>query len=242
MAPRHEFTPVQNAAQGVGGAQNKGILITKHNSSGKLYIEKRIPLALIAMGDSRREVRAMQQCSTHPHPNIVRLITFELQTPNHIPYGSLWLQYCELGSLDALMLRYMRRGQYLADEGFAWKVFLDLALAIAYLHTGYSEQKTLEQAQAGKSTKQVAGWNPILHRDLKPSNVFLSWKHADGTGYPTVLVGDFGCAVSVRDIAQGSRIEMRADTMFEAPEAASWILTGTKGDADGAAKCALWHV
>ncbi|CBY00229.1 hypothetical protein LEMA_P013590.1 [Plenodomus lingam JN3] len=174
QSPCHEFTPIQKAIQGVGGAQNSGILITLHNSSGKVYIEKRIPLRLITQGDIRREVCAMQQCSAQPHPNIVRLITFELQSPYHIPHGSLWLQHCELGSLDALMLRYMRRGHHLADESFMWKVFFGLALAIAYLHTGSSEQDTRERAHVGKGAKMVAGWNPIIHRDLKPSNKILS--------------------------------------------------------------------
>ncbi|KAF2851940.1 hypothetical protein T440DRAFT_361962, partial [Plenodomus tracheiphilus IPT5] len=172
MAPRHEFTPVQNAAQGVGGGQNQGILIVRHKTSGKVYIEKRIPPCLITQGDTRREVRAMGQCSSHP--NIVRLITYDLNTPAHIPYGSLYLQHCELGSLDALMLRYAARGQYLADEGFVWKVFFDLSLALAKLHFGADEQLSRARAAIGKDAKPIAGWNPITHRDIKPSNIFLT--------------------------------------------------------------------
>lgn len=208
--PRAAFVPIQNAAQGLGGGMNNGIIVVRNRHDRTLAIEKRLSAELIAHGACQREVDAMAQCDGHP--NIVYLISYDFAAASvrQVGYGSVWMQYCELGSLDALMLRYDQRREMLADEGFVWKVFWDMALAVCYLATGHPNQATRDLAMDGRSATSVRTWVPMIHCDLKPSNVFLTWNDPLGadarSGYPTAVIGDFGvAAINGRPSAGGDR-------------------------------------
>lgn len=218
MKPRSSFQPLRPAPQGTGGGQNTGILLVRHRRTQTLYIEKRIPGALVADGSAEREVRAMQQCRSQAH--IVQLLTYDLGMSAATPYGSVYMQYCEVGSLDAVMLRYGARGAYLRDEGFAWHVLVGLSVAVCYLWLGAGCEETLARAVVGKNARTVAGWNSIMHRDIKASNVFLTWGPGGGVDevYPRVVLADFGCAVSTRDVERGTPIAMGGDEAFAPPE------------------------
>lgn len=221
MSPRSEFTSVGNAAQGVGGNNNLGVVIVRSHRDGNNYIEKRVHPDAISIGWIQREVRIMQQC--RGHPNIVSIHSYDLSYRSS-GYGSIFMQRAELGSLDALLLRFERRRVGLPDEGIAWKVFWDLSIALAYLWTGRDAQYVRQAAQAGRPITNVAGWDAVVHRDLKPSNVFMTNEgplQLDSCPYPTMLLGDFGSAVSVSEIASGrarcDRIPGN-DPMFAPPE------------------------
>ena len=56
-----------------------------------------------------------------------------------------------------------------------------------------------------KKHMQMKPWDTIVHMDIKPGNVFV--KHGRGLGleddeYPTIVLGDFGCAVRATDVAR----------------------------------------
>jgi hypothetical protein len=144
---------------GDSGRQNAGIFVVKHRYTNKEYIEKRVaPIAGMAEY-AFREMRAMVQCEGHPH--IVSIFAHDLSGP----YGSLFMQQCELGSLDSLILRFVDRRARLPDEGFLWKVFWDMSLAVCYLWSGHDYADTRRRAMNGKRVKaNVEGWNIIIHR------------------------------------------------------------------------------
>lgn len=221
MSARSEFTSVVNAAQGVGGNNNLGVVVVRSRRDGEKYIEKRVHPQAIAIGHIQREVRLMQQ--SRGHPNIFAIQSYDLSYRS-LGYGSVFMQRAELGSLDALLLRFERRRSRLPDEGFAWKVFYDLSIALAYLWTGRDALSVRRAASNGRSLTNVAGWDAIVHRDLKPSNIFMTAVdpiQLDTCPYPTMLLGDFGSAVLVSEIAGGNaRCDMIPgnDPTFAPPE------------------------
>jgi serine/threonine protein kinase len=202
---------------GDSGCQNAGIYIVKHRATNKEYIEKRVaPIG----GNAQyafREMRAMVQCAGHPH--IVSIFAHDLSGP----YGSLYMPLCELGSLDSLILRFVERRAKLSDEGFLWKVFWDMSLAVCYLWSGHPYEDTRRRALESKRVKANAeGWNCVLHRDIKPGNIFMTWDRGPSldqdTVYPRILLGDFGTAVTVNDLnTQNLDMIGGADSNFEAP-------------------------
>jgi hypothetical protein len=82
------------------------------------------------LGYAKREVDAMNLCQDHPY--IIQLKAFDLDY-SKLYYGSIYMQYCELDSLDGLISRISKRGERLPDEDFLWKVFWDMSLALAFL-------------------------------------------------------------------------------------------------------------
>jgi serine/threonine protein kinase len=202
---------------GDSGCQNAGIYIVKHRSTNKEYIEKRLaPIggnALYAF----REMRAMIQCEGHPH--IVSIFAHDLSGP----FGSIFMQQCELGSLDSLILRFVERRAKLPDEGFLWKALWDLSLAVCYLWSGHDYADTRRRAMDSKRvTANKEGWNSIIHRDLKPANIFMTWNTGPSldrpSGYPRLLIGDFGCTVTTNDLATlAPEFIGGADPNFNAP-------------------------
>ena len=186
-----------------GGGMNSGIYLVKHKKTKKLYIEKRIDPHHIKNGCAAREVSAMIQF--HSYPYIIRYKSHDLDY-RKLGYGSIFMQRCELGSLEDLIRRYQAKKEYLADEGFLWKVLFDGSLAICYMNTGADVKTARRRAGKGQNVKLVAGWNPRIHRDIKPGNLFVSDDDvpgADKAQFPTIIFGDFGISTSYEDIASG---------------------------------------
>ncbi|KAF1918821.1 kinase-like domain-containing protein [Ampelomyces quisqualis] len=216
MSARFSYTPVAHVVQGEGGNNNRGIIVVRHNVTGKLYIEKRVGRSTIARGEIHREIRIMRQCRNHPH--MVNIIDYYLDI-RRFDYGSVFMQQGELGSVDALIGRYRSRRQYLVDEGFAWKVLYDEAMGIAYLWTGQDDAAVREHAALGEVVPRKSGWSPVIHRDLKPSNVFMAWRDKPAypvNPHPVMLIGDFRSAVTDEDILDDAVPPM--DHRFASPE------------------------
>ncbi|XP_014559763.1 hypothetical protein COCVIDRAFT_90781 [Bipolaris victoriae FI3] len=136
------------------------------------------------------------------------------------------MQHCELGSLDTLILRFNAHNSRLHDEGFVFRVFWHLSLALCYLSTGADYAATRDGAFRGKAAVKKQGWDSMLHGDIKPGNVFLTrdgsaYRGADAhsTLYPCVVLGDFGCVRAPPDsCSRYPRLLGRGDPRFEAPE------------------------
>jgi serine/threonine protein kinase len=209
---RSDFTIVSHLAAEREGGFNLGIVLVRHRLTGALYIEKRVSPRAIRTGHAAREARALKTCH---HPHIIAAHFADLH-PDTRGYGSIYMDYCELGSLDTLLSRLARRGAY-APEGFLWKVLFDMATALCYLQTG--EDSSRAAMDGHPITTRRAGWEKILHRDIKPGNIFLTGRRQE-TQYPEVVLGDFGCSLMGRD-RHGSL--MTAWTQpFAAPEEPSY--------------------
>ncbi|KAI6232844.1 Serine/threonine-protein kinase Nek6 isoform X1 [Aphelenchoides fujianensis] len=109
----------------------------------------------------RSEVEALQQLD---HPNIVKCFaSFEDEDSQKRARLLLLLEYANRGTLRQLITDAYFTRQERLPEGQIWRLFSQIAAAIAHVH----ERR-------------------ILHRDLKPANVLLH-------GSPlNVKVGDFG--------------------------------------------------
>jgi serine/threonine protein kinase len=203
---RSDFKTVKSLGEAAAnGGCNKGIYLVKCRSSGKKYIEKRVGRKAIERGYFQREVAAMLQWQDHP--NIVCIVGHDFKDASRLGYSSIFMQRCELGDVDGIIDRYSGRRERLADEGFLWKVFWDISLALASLWTGHGATYIRERAVAGKTTteKPDAEYTKILHRDLKPANFFLIEASLDGRPmhYPRVVLGDFGASATMDDIRSG---------------------------------------
>jgi serine/threonine protein kinase len=199
-----EFTTIKRLGAGQRGSQNQGVYIVKHKSSGEKCIEKRIPGVMIEYGQAQREVNAMQQLKNHTH--IVSLKTSALESYHLTGYGSIFMQHCELGSLEGLIDQFRKHGKsQLDDEGFLYKVLWDVGHALCYMATGVDKNTAYQRAREGKSIDKVAGWNSILHRDLKPGNIFITRRDVrPGQPYPSLVVGDLGLNVRQSEIDAGT--------------------------------------
>jgi serine/threonine protein kinase len=198
--------------RGERGNQNQGIYLAKHLASNKVYVEKRVVLS----GYAKREVKAMQQYRQHPHLVCIFTFTFSQHRATTV---SIYMQHCELGSLDELMMRYNAHNTRLQDEGFLFRIFWHLALAMCFLCSGHDYADTRQRAFQGKSvTARKRGWVPLLHCDIKPANIFMTrdreYVSADSNAlYPCIVLGDFGCVVSPTDVYTG-----QGDPRFKPPE------------------------
>ena len=222
MSRRSDFITIKAISSARNGGNNQGVYVVKSIRSGNKYIEKRVRKEHIQVGHGEREARAMRQCGAK-HPNIIALVLCDLNY-EFLGYGSLFMQHCELGSLDGVIGRYNARGEVLNDEGFLYKILWDIALALSFLSTGVDAATTRNLAKAGYIVGKKSGWNQTLHRDLKPGNIFLTWKNplpADRCLYPTAVLGDFGCSVTQWDVRTGNakwKFHSGVTPDFEPPE------------------------
>ena len=173
-----------------------GIRLLKH-PNGTLRVEKR----LLMEPRSKRE-RAEVEGNTllriadaggSPHINHI----YEAFWATDNPHSSLILEHCDKQSLQQF-IDHQVRSRKLTDETFCWHVLRDLSAALSMCHYGVRDP-------LNKQFK-IANWNMICHLDIKPGNVFLSSKRAPGhehETWPRVVLGDFGCAVSCKDIVSG---------------------------------------
>lgn len=101
------------------------------------------------------------------HPNIIRLEgAYFSQTKRT---GSLFLEYCNGGSLFDLIRRHAQQRRPIS-ELYVWYIFHQIALALEYLHSGAQQ---------------------VLHLDIKPDNIFLQRDRSHGYGFVPKLA-DFG--------------------------------------------------
>ncbi|KAF9737076.1 hypothetical protein PMIN06_001835 [Paraphaeosphaeria minitans] len=190
---RSSFSVIRHLTAEQDGGFNQGILLVKHRRTAALYIEKRISPRAIRTGHAAREACALRTCH---HPHIISLVFADLNAAGY-GFGSIYMSYCELGSLDGLLSRLARRSTF-PPEGFLWKMLFDMATALCYLQTGL---KSSSLAQRGQPVSGCAtAWDKILHRDIKPANIFLTFGNSSATsGYPALVLGDFGASLMGRD-------------------------------------------
>ncbi|KAK7189792.1 hypothetical protein PSPO01_04182 [Paraphaeosphaeria sporulosa] len=194
MPSRTSFTELRHLTAGQDGGFNQGILIVPC-----------LPRA-IRTGHAARKARALRSCH---HPHIISLVFADLDAAGY-GYGSNYMSYCELGSLDGLLSRLARRSNF-PPEGFLWKILFDMATALCYLQTGL---KSSSLAQSGQPVSGCAlGWVQILHRDIKPQISSLRSRTAElraDTSDVYSLALSVYCVAALRDTPRLGEI-VRAD-------------------------------
>jgi len=170
---------------GVAGNLNEGVFVVKRLRDGKICVQKRIPATNDALIN---EIKILQDLY---HPNICQYIDGFISEDDPPPLrASLYMEYCDLGNMESLLGKYRNhsqrpRARAYIPEAFLWKTFLELSSALQYLHHGI-------EAGGPFIPKDPPAWRRVLHRDIKPANIFL--KSSLYLTYPTVVLGDFGCA------------------------------------------------
>ena len=223
MGRRSDFITIRPLNSAKKGGMNLDILLVKSRASGTLYIEKRIAKKHCDASLHLRELLPMRQCQTHW--NIIKYRAEDFTDYRRIGYGSIFMQYCELGDISGLIKQYTAHKSFLPDEGFLWKVLSDMATALCHLYTGRNNDYIRRCAQSQQVVSTMYGWNRIIHRDIKPGNLFLTEKAVSrlpGRYWPTVVLGDFGLSTSLDDIARGragGKENSGGTPGFEVPEA-----------------------
>jgi len=118
-----------------------------------------------------------------PHHRICRLHESIIQ-PRTV---QLYFDYYSGGDLSDLIRLYEWNWE-LMPETFLWHAFMQLAEALAFMHTGYNR---------GSLCSPPDKWRSVYHGDIKPGNIFLSPPDPNSKDplcrlYPSLVLGDFG--------------------------------------------------
>ncbi|KAF2268891.1 kinase-like protein, partial [Lojkania enalia] len=183
------------------GGQNAGILLVMDRLTGKKYVEKQFSKREVADRWALHEIQVYENLRSQ---FIVRSVSSYLDDRHK--YGSVFLEFCDVGSLTKVMEKHSSGGVYV-PERFVWHVFICLAKAIRFAHYG-----NVAISNGG------VPWIGVIHRDLKPDNVFLK---SGGGFYPDVKLGDFGCAIGMAE-QYDSGVAMCTPN-FEPPEYPNFI-------------------
>ncbi|KAK4968123.1 hypothetical protein LTR66_011870 [Elasticomyces elasticus] len=225
--PHRDYTRIEQitAQHGAdGGALNRGIWLVRSVRNGQTYVEKKIASEdVVTDRRAQREVRALKQL--RGHPNVNRIHDYLYDGRGAVPRCHLFLEYCDLGALDGVMLRFAARHTPV-PEPFAWHVFYSIASALAWCHYGTITSPNLTTIDFPISDPD---WNTTIHRDLKIGNIFLSSSRtAPYSSYPRIVLGDFGLSFQ-RDQVDGpglpsSRHQSRACIGWKPPECPRYSL------------------
>ncbi|MCJ1300552.1 hypothetical protein MMC08_003349 [Hypocenomyce scalaris] len=198
--------PGQNpSAMGHQGCFNAGVVVVERCQDRKRCIEKRLKPEEVAKGKAGFEISVLRDLE---HPNVCQYIDAFLDENQSNPRASLYMEYCELGTLDDVLERYFHMNRRV-PEGAVWSIFKQLTNALGYCQYG------IQDATRGREGPHP-GWVGVVHRDLKPNNVFLS-SRSNGP-FPRVVLGDFGCAIRDDDNSFEGLEYHNIDLYWDPPE------------------------
>lgn len=196
-----------NESLGGGGNLNAGIYVVKRQQDSRKCVEKRFKPADILSGAAKFEISLLRELSN-------KHITEYLDSFVHLSGGNLrasvYMEYCDLGTLaDTLQAR--KAGNNPAKEWGVWELFIQLTNAVVYCHYGIHDG-----VMEPKGTRDIP-WMGIVHRDIKPANIFLRTNYR--SGFPHVVLGDFGQAIRDDRRDNWNRPFMGHDHSWAPPEA-----------------------
>jgi serine/threonine protein kinase len=188
---RWKVVKTLNDAQGYF---NQGVHLVKDLKDNCQYtcVMKVLPSEAMFSGYAAREIGILYLLD---HPNIIQFQ--DAYEPFHRNrHGAPWVvtDFCNGGTLETCMAKNRTPG-LCVPELFVWHVFESLVDAIQYCHIGPQD--------LDPELWDTADWDPIYHRDIIPGNILLSNdKNTTDNSYPTIVLADFGCAVSKSEIEE----------------------------------------
>ena len=199
------------------GCNNEGIYLVYDPYIKKLLVQKHIPPDDVRSGFAAREIEIL--CQLRGHPNISHLEQYDLNASRCLlqPSATIWTGFCNNGSLGDMINSLGGGEELLVREQFLWHVLRSLVEAVSYCQLG----------DARDGFEMDAKWNIIYHRDIQPNNIFLTIDAKPNSEFPRVVLGDFGCSTSLRDIAAGKSdpyLTERLDLNFAPPESPAFSL------------------
>ncbi|KAF5875237.1 putative g2-specific protein kinase protein [Botrytis fragariae] len=232
---RHLYTIVKtlDAGNGAIGGMNGGVHVVRLKGTGKLYVEKRFKKDdLQPLRDGTPGMGVVEIGITHRvmHGGLAGYINGFIE-PNdiHPASASLFLEFCDLGSLDDLIKchaqRLGTRDAVDVPERFVWHAIVGLCDALSYLWGG----KSFITNEKHTGTGPAKGWKPILHRDMKPDNILIRSRSTNGaTKYPFLVISDFGLATDNHKQgsgACGTRHFWAPELLWDPPATNNWHLS-----------------
>lgn len=192
----YKVVQILQAPSNRNSSMSHGVRLLQH-PNGTMRVEKRLSMT----GGSRKacsdaEMEALHQIVKAGGSNHINVF-HEASWLTGASYGSLLLEHCDSGTIQDYVMGRVNPPQ-LVDESFCWHVLQGLCAALAMCHNGIKDPIAPQN--------KPPSWNMIAHLDIKPANVFLSSKGVSGfqnAPWPRVVLGDFGCAVSYKDILSG---------------------------------------
>lgn len=179
------------------GGQSEEVNLVRSRANGKVYVEKRIRTDQDRTILAIREIQTLQIVSKKygGGRNLNVMVDYASLMGGRI--YSLILEHCNLGNLESRVDEIRRQRSFL-NEVSAWNVLQGVSRGLAFLHDGIIEIEVINQP-----IPKPTGWNTICHLDIKPSNIFLD-ERGGFAGQPRVILADFGCAVALNELEDGS--------------------------------------
>ncbi|MCJ1393275.1 hypothetical protein MMC18_006147 [Xylographa bjoerkii] len=165
------------------GCFNAGIFKVNDLSRKNVCIEKRFKAKDILNGIFDTEASLLRRCQ---HRNVVEYIHAFVEDAGFKSTASIYMELCDLGSLNDLMERYAREERGFCEE-FVWSVFRQMANALGYIQYGITEVTSGQE-------RRNPNWAMIVHRDVFPKNVCL--KNRPGE-FPRLALADFGVSEEI---------------------------------------------
>lgn len=128
-------------------------------ADGRVYVMKQISLESMTPREQLDAINEVKIMAALNHPNVVRYYDSFLEG-NQL---QIIMEYCDAGDLQKF-LKKSEKEDVLPREDIIWKFFLQICIALQYLHS-----------------------QRILHRDIKSANIFM-------TRGGIVKIGDLGVA------------------------------------------------
>ncbi|KAK5124973.1 hypothetical protein LTR85_001163 [Meristemomyces frigidus] len=170
-----------------------GIYLIRDTKTGRPFVEKRITIKRKDQQErALAESDALFQIYNAGFSYSINMIIEEFWD-GATNYCSLILEYCDDGTVADVIQRY-RNDKQPIPEPFVWHVLAGLTKALCFMHEGLDLDRPYDPP--------FPKWNTICNLDIKPANVFLSTKNQRGP-FSWVVLGDFGCAVTWKDIKSG---------------------------------------
>lgn len=186
------YRPFRSLPCASQGMCNAGISLVCRHPDKYVCLEKKLLPRLIRSGAARFEINIL---SGLRHPNIVRyldayIVDTQQQQKLDRPSASLYMEYCNRGSLADEIEKRNKDGGRQFEEKEIWNIFGQLVKALAYIQYGLSDAISYPEEPKNQS------WIGLVHRDIKPENIFLH-KNPKAGSPPIVLLGDFGATIQL---------------------------------------------
>lgn len=169
-----------------------GIWRVRDTITGVVFAHKRISTAdPFDKTRAKHELAVLKQLSRAGGSYHVNMLVDYFINPN-IEVCNLVIEYCDARTVADEMEKYTT-GCTRMPEAQVWHIFAAMAQALLFCHHGMDF----------KTQKFNPKWNTVCHLDIKPTNVLLTRQQQRHPEFPRVVLGDFGCSVTLEDVVAG---------------------------------------